>query len=80
MQHAVNTPIEEAVFSMLFACIHCGAMDIFFMDPPPHYISGAEPNQIRMTQNENGASPQQSRKKGSAENSLYVLVIDCDYE
>jgi hypothetical protein len=29
---------------------------------------------------ENEASPRQSRKKGSAEDWLWVLVIDCDYD
>jgi hypothetical protein len=35
-----------------------------FMGPPRDYVSGTEPNQ---SENENGASSRQSRKKGSAE-------------
>jgi hypothetical protein len=38
------------------------------MGPPRVYISGTELNQERQTENENGVSPWQSRKKGSAEN------------
>jgi hypothetical protein len=68
------------VFSMLLSCIHFGAVDVFSLGPLPHNISGIEPNQIRKIENENGASPRQSRKKGSAEDSVYVPVIDCDYE
>jgi hypothetical protein len=30
MQHAVNTTIEEEVFSIWFACIHCWATDMFY--------------------------------------------------
>jgi hypothetical protein len=42
-----------------------------FMGPPRGYISGTEPNQEREDKkNENGASPLQSRKKGSAEDWL----------
>jgi hypothetical protein len=69
MQHTVNTTIEEGVFSMWFAYIHFWAMDVFSMYPPRDYISGTEPKQMREreNENENGASPQQSRKKGSAE-------------
>jgi hypothetical protein len=45
---AINTTMEEAVFSM---------------GPPRDYINSTE-------QNENAASPQHSRKKGSAEDLL----------
>jgi hypothetical protein len=34
MQRAVNTTVEEAVFSMSFAYIHCGATHVFSVDPP----------------------------------------------
>jgi hypothetical protein len=45
MQCAVNTTIEEAVFSMWFVYIHCGATDVFSMDAPGDYISGTEPRE-----------------------------------
>jgi hypothetical protein len=70
MQRAVNTTIEEEVFSIWFACIHFWAKDVFSMDPPQDYISSTAQNQIkkeRENKNENGKSPRQSRKKGSAE-------------
>jgi hypothetical protein len=44
MQRAVNT-IEEAVFCMWFACIHCWETDMFSMDPPRDYISRPVVNQ-----------------------------------
>jgi hypothetical protein len=37
MQRTVNT-IEEEVFSILFAYIHCGATDIFSMGPTRDYV------------------------------------------
>jgi hypothetical protein len=40
MQRAVNTTIVEEIFSMWFAYIHCGATDVFPMDPPKDYVSG----------------------------------------
>jgi hypothetical protein len=40
MQRAVNT-IEEKVFSMWFAYIHCKAMEVFSMGLPRDYISSA---------------------------------------
>jgi hypothetical protein len=44
---------------------------VFSMDPPRVYTSDTEENYMsRRTENENGASPRQSRKKGSAEDSL----------
>jgi hypothetical protein len=69
MQRVVSTTIEEAMFSVWFAYFHCGATDMFSMGPPQDYVSGVETNQIRMREREteNGASPRQSRKKGSAE-------------
>jgi hypothetical protein len=45
MQHAVNTTIEEAVFSMWFAYIHCWAMDVSSKGPPQDYISSPVLNQ-----------------------------------
>jgi hypothetical protein len=50
-----------------------------FYGPPRNCINGTEPNQIR-NENENGASPWQSRKKGSAKDWLWVIVLDYDYE
>jgi hypothetical protein len=47
LQRAVNT-IEEEVFSVWFACMHCWTTDVFSMCPPRDYISGTESNQIRM--------------------------------
>jgi hypothetical protein len=38
-----------------------------FLWVPLETISTTEPNQIKERENENGASPRQSRKKGSAE-------------
>jgi hypothetical protein len=34
IQRAVNTTVEEAVFSMWFAYIHCWARDVFSIDSP----------------------------------------------
>jgi hypothetical protein len=45
MQRAVNTTIEEEVFSMWFAYFHCWATDTFSMGPPRDHISGTEPNE-----------------------------------
>jgi hypothetical protein len=55
MQHAVNTTIEEAVFSMWFAYIHRWAMDVFSMGLPGDYISSPVVNQksVRERENEN---------------------------
>jgi hypothetical protein len=47
VQRAVNTTIEEEVFSMWFAYIHCWAKDVYSMGPPRDYVSGTEPNEIR---------------------------------
>jgi hypothetical protein len=56
MQRAVNTTIEEDVFSMWFAYIHCWATDVFSMDLPRHYISGTEPSQEREGERDWGES------------------------
>jgi hypothetical protein len=45
MQGVVNKTIEETVFSMWFAYIHCGATDMFSMDPPRDYICRPVVNQ-----------------------------------
>jgi hypothetical protein len=45
MESAVNTTIEEEVFSMWFAYIHFWATNVFSMDPPQDYISGTVVNQ-----------------------------------
>jgi hypothetical protein len=34
VQRAINITIEEEVFSMYFAYIHCWATDVFSMGPP----------------------------------------------
>jgi hypothetical protein len=53
---------------MWFAYVHCWATDAFSMDPLRDYISGTEPkHEQRKNEKENGASPWQLRKKGSAE-------------
>jgi hypothetical protein len=39
MHRAVNTTIEEEVFSMWFTYIHCWATDVPSMCPPRGYIS-----------------------------------------
>jgi hypothetical protein len=76
----------ERVFSVWFTYIHCGTTDEFSMDPPRDYASGTEQNQVSRTmsqsesknENENGASPRQSRNMGSAEDCLWVIETDCD--
>jgi hypothetical protein len=61
------------VFSMWFAYIHCWATDVFSTGPPQDYTCSPVINQKRVgetesqNENENGASPWQSRKKGLAE-------------
>jgi hypothetical protein len=52
MQRAVNTTMEEEVFSMWFACIHCWTTDVFSMDPPRDYISSSVVNQKTVVQRE----------------------------
>jgi hypothetical protein len=52
---------------MRLAYVHCWAPDLFSMVPPRDYIRGTQLNQIRIEiENENGASPRQSRNKDSA--------------
>jgi hypothetical protein len=46
---------------------------VFSMGPPRDCISSTQQNE-----NQNGASPRQTRRKGSAEDSLLVTVIYCD--
>jgi hypothetical protein len=60
IQRTVDT-IEEEVFSLWFAYIHCCSMNMLSMGPYRDYKSGT----VRI--NENGASPRQSMKKDSAE-------------
>jgi hypothetical protein len=43
MQRAITTTIEEEVFSMWFAYIHCWATDVFSMRPPRDCISKRAP-------------------------------------
>jgi hypothetical protein len=50
MQRAVNTTMEEAVFFVWFAYIHCWATDVSSMGPPRDYISSAAVNQKSVTQ------------------------------
>jgi hypothetical protein len=47
VQRAVNKTVDEEVFPMWFAYIHCWATDVFSMDPPRDYISGTEQIQRR---------------------------------
>jgi hypothetical protein len=58
----------------------CWATDVFSMGSPRDYISSTEQNQITrhlLSENEDRASPWQSRTKGSAEDWMWVIVIDC---
>jgi hypothetical protein len=64
MQRAVNTKIEEEMFSMWSAYIHCYATDAFSMGPPRGYVNSTQQNQIRENGNENGVSPPQSKEEG----------------
>jgi hypothetical protein len=68
----VNTRIEEAVFSMWFAYIHCWATDVFPIVPPQDYISSP------VVEREGSMG----RVLGSQERRgwLKVIVTDCDYE
>jgi hypothetical protein len=52
MQNAVNTIIEEAVFSMRIAYIIYWATDVFSMDPPRDYISSPVVNQKPVVERE----------------------------
>jgi hypothetical protein len=58
--------MSQEVFSMWFAYIHCWATDMFSMDPPRDYVSSTEQTQNTEKENDNRASPRQSRRKGSA--------------
>jgi hypothetical protein len=72
MQRAANTTIEETVFSMWFAYIHCGATDVFSMDPPQDYTSSPVVELSSSgNQNENGASPRRSKRRVRSK-------IDCE--
>jgi hypothetical protein len=48
IQRAVNTTMEEEVFSAWFAYeyMHCGATDVFSMAPSQDYTIGKEQNQV----------------------------------
>jgi hypothetical protein len=52
MQRAVNTTIEETMFSIWVAYIHCWATDVFSMDPPRDYISSLVVNQKSVVERE----------------------------
>jgi hypothetical protein len=52
MQRAVNTTIEEEAFPMWFAYIHCGATNVFSVDPPRDYISSPVVNQKSVVEGE----------------------------
>jgi hypothetical protein len=56
MQRALNTSIEEKVFSMWFAYIHCWAKDVFSIGPPRDYISSPLVNQKSVGEREWGES------------------------
>jgi hypothetical protein len=69
----VNITIEEDVFSMWFAYIHCWATNVFSMSSSRDYISSTEQNQTsRRTRT------RVERVLGS--HLLWAVVIDCDYE
>jgi hypothetical protein len=51
MYRAVNI-IEEEVFSVWFAYIHCWATDVFSMGPPRDYISSRVVNQRSVVERE----------------------------
>jgi hypothetical protein len=52
MQRAVNATIEEEVFSMWFAYVHCWAKDVFSMGPLRDYISSPVVNQRSVVERE----------------------------
>jgi hypothetical protein len=65
MQRAVNTTIEEEVFSMWFAYIHYWATDVFSMDPPRDYISSPVVNQKSVAERERErGEPSADKEKG----------------
>jgi hypothetical protein len=39
MQRAVNTIVDEMVFLLWFAYIHCWTTDVFALGPPRDYVS-----------------------------------------
>jgi hypothetical protein len=45
MECTVNTTVEEAMFSVFFAHIHCWATDVFSVGPLRNYISSPVVNQ-----------------------------------
>jgi hypothetical protein len=59
--------VSQEVFPMWFAYISVAGQRMFFMALPRDYISSTEQNGNRENENENGASPWHSRKKGSDE-------------
>jgi hypothetical protein len=72
MQRAVNTTIEEEVFSMWFAYIHCCETHVFSTGPPRDYISGTE-----QTQMSRRTRTRMERLLGS-EGRRVQLKIDCE--
>jgi hypothetical protein len=52
MQRAVNTTMEEELFYMWFAYIHCWATDVFSMDPLRDYLSSPVVNQKSVVERE----------------------------
>jgi hypothetical protein len=54
MQRALNTTIEEELFSVCFASIHCWATNVSSMDPPRDYTNSPVVNQKSERENENG--------------------------
>jgi hypothetical protein len=76
MQSAVNTTLEEEVFSVWFAYIHCWATDVFSMGLLRDYICGIKLNQIRMRMR-----TRMERALGSQGRRVRLkIVIDCDYK
>jgi hypothetical protein len=79
MHRAVNRTIEEEVF-LYGSLISIAEQRMCFMGPFRDYIRSREQNEneycsalLCSAKNENGASPRQSRKKGSAEDWFEFL-------
>jgi hypothetical protein len=62
-----------------FSYIHYSATDVFSMDPPRDYISSLVVNQKSVAEREWEWS-ESPAVKGSAEDWLWVIEIDCDWQ
>jgi hypothetical protein len=63
MQRAVNTAIDEDVFSMWLGYIHCWATDVFSMGPLRDYISSPVVNQKSVAEREREWSESSAAKE-----------------